>query len=109
MMNILDVSALNALAWDLATSPNSELRNGRIAVLLAEESVARDERKDWSTLDTLAAAYAECGDFAEAIKIQKESLQLVSSEDSVSRTEATLRLRLYESGIPFRQREPQSR
>ena len=39
--------------------------------------------KDYSTLDTLAAAYAELGDFANAIKWEEKALPLVAQEKDV--------------------------
>ena len=52
-------AAQNAAAWILATSPRDEVRNGPLAVHLAERSV--EQAEDADTLDTLAAALAEEG------------------------------------------------
>ena len=51
----------NDYAWFLATSPEAKDRDGREAVRLAERAVR--QRRDCNTLDTLAAAYAEDGQF----------------------------------------------
>ncbi len=71
-----DKSALNALAWLLATCPESEIRNGPKAVAHALKACALDEWKSPELLDTLAAAYAEAGNFAEAEKWSLKSLSL---------------------------------
>jgi hypothetical protein len=96
-----DPEALNNLAWFLATSTDSSLRDGRRAVGFAEQAVAKTERKDWSFLDTLAAAYAEAGDFAKAINAQNEAIALVG--DGKIRNDLEARLRLYQSNSPFRE------
>ncbi len=63
-----NVAALSNLAWLLATSSDSSLRNGSEAVRLAERADAASSRSDKhpTVLRILAAAYAEAGQFAEA-------------------------------------------
>jgi Flp pilus assembly protein TadD len=77
------------------------MRDGRSAVGFAEKAVAKTERKNWSFVDTLAAAYAEAGQFAKAVRIAKEALAL----PNVERAEPglTARLKLYESDSPYRE------
>jgi len=100
----------NDYAWFLATSPEAEDRNGREAVRLAERAVR--QRRDCNTLDTLAAAYAEDGQFEKAVEAQKESIQKLKNLDEETRKEwsnvatlekAEMRLRLYQEGMPFRE------
>ncbi len=55
---------LDELAWLLATYPDSKTRDGTGAVRLVERACALTERRIPALLDTLAAAYAEAGDFA---------------------------------------------
>jgi tetratricopeptide (TPR) repeat protein len=98
-----DVSSLNCLAWILATAP--ELRNGRRAHALAMRAVEIDEGKDWDTIDTLAAAFAETGDYARAIQCQTEAIRLAPAEEH---DELKARLNLYKANKPYRQsRNPQ--
>src|SRR5206468_707307 len=59
---------LNSLAWALATSSDASLRDGRRALELAREAVRLSAERDPATLDTLAAAQAECGQFSEAME-----------------------------------------
>jgi tetratricopeptide (TPR) repeat protein len=69
---------LNAYAWVLATSPVASLRDGALAVRVAERlisSVETDEM-DSAYLDTLAAAHAEAGSFDRAIDAVLRALTL---------------------------------
>jgi len=61
-------------AWSLATSAHDEVRDGKAALALAihENELTRYSR--WRYLDTLAAAYAETGDTASAVKWEEAAL-----------------------------------
>jgi TPR repeat protein len=96
-------SAQNDFAWMLATSTNASLRNGLLAVTFAERAVTATRRRDASFLDTLAAAYAEAGDFEKAEAIQNEAITLL--KDAASKQDYTARLRLYEAKTPYREAE----
>jgi arylsulfatase A-like enzyme/Tfp pilus assembly protein PilF len=75
-------SAANLInyAWVLATVPVDELRDGERAVTTAKRGIALlDGRPGPAYLDTLAAAHAEAGDFARAIQLEREALQLLES------------------------------
>ena len=61
------IGALNNLAWELATSPDDKLRNGAEAVSLAERACELTHYREPEFVGTLAAAYAEAGDFPEAV------------------------------------------
>ncbi len=58
--------AMNDLAWLLATTPNDAVRNRERSLTLARQACEVTEYKQWNTLDTLAAACAENGQFTEA-------------------------------------------
>jgi tetratricopeptide (TPR) repeat protein len=96
-----DVSDLNRLAWFLATCSDSAIRDGRRAVGYAEMAVAKTDRKDPGYLDTLAAAYAEAGEFAKAADVQREAIRLC--QDDKTKDDLTARLKLYESNTPYRE------
>jgi len=70
---------LDELAWLLATYPDSKSRNGTEAVRLAERACVLTERRIPALLDTLAAAYAEAGDFPRAISAAEEALKRAHS------------------------------
>jgi serine/threonine protein kinase/tetratricopeptide (TPR) repeat protein len=67
---------LNEVAWTLATSPYQEIRDGSNAVVLAEKAVAATSRTNVSVMDTLAAAYAEAGQFDKAVATEKKAVVL---------------------------------
>ena len=84
---------LDELAWVLATYPDQKSRDGIEAVRLAERACALTERRIPALLDTLAAAYAEAGDFSNAISTTEEALTLASSSgdnDAVKLSESIL-------------------
>ena len=95
--------AQNEIAWLLATYPDPEVRDGCSAVTYAEKAVAATSRANASYLDTLAAAYAEAGDFAKAVTVQKEAIALLRTEKEIQ--DYSSRLKLYESNTPYRDRE----
>ena len=98
------LTALNRLAWLLATHPKAEVRNGPVAVELAEQTCAMTDRRDPVSLNTLAAGYAEAHRFPEAIGAAQEALALArmaGDESMVARAENLLKG--FQSGQPFRE------
>ena len=91
----------NNAAWILATSRHDRIRNGTLALHLAQRAVAQEESP--GTLDTLAAAYAENGDFTRAIDIQRSAIAALSSETESLREELAGRLAGYEAQEPWRE------
>src|SRR5947209_6340257 len=75
-----DVVLVNQLAWLLATCPDDGVRNGPAAVALATRAAESSAWRDAAVLDTLAAAYAECGSFDEAVRWGEAALALAPSE-----------------------------
>jgi serine/threonine protein kinase/tetratricopeptide (TPR) repeat protein len=99
-----DVQSLRTLAWILATSPYPEVRDGPRAVAYAQKATAATQRKDTAILSALAAAYAEAGDFGQAVRVQQEALALAPSDRR--NADRVARLALFEAGAPFRDRQP---
>ncbi|MBI3860890.1 MAG: tetratricopeptide repeat protein [Planctomycetia bacterium] len=98
-------------AWFLATCPEMKYRDGVKAV--ADAKKMQELWGDWRQLvhyhqDVLAAAYAEAGDFENAIKYQEEALAHVSKPYQTERIsvndkdEYAARLALYRAGRPYR-------
>lgn len=73
-------TAPNGLAWFLATCPLPGFRNGAKAVELATTACGLSGRTNVYSLNTLAAAYAECRDFEQAIRTQTEAIELQRSQ-----------------------------
>jgi len=98
---------LDELAWLLATYPDSKSRDGSEAVRLAERACALTERRIPALLDTLAAAYAEGGDFPRAISVAEEALNDAhSSGDNDAVKLSEIILRSLRGSLPYRQ-EPE--
>jgi tetratricopeptide (TPR) repeat protein len=98
---------LDELAWLLATYPDSKSRDGTEAVRLAERACDLTERRIPALLDTLAAAYAETGDFSRAISVAEEALNRARGSrdnDAVKLTESILASLGH--NLPYRQ-EPE--
>lgn len=75
---------LNNLAWILATSPEPSQRNGVKALELATEVDRLAGEKDAVFARTLAAAYAENGQFTEAIETAQRALSLAIADDNAA-------------------------
>jgi tetratricopeptide (TPR) repeat protein len=97
-----DVSVLNDLARLLATCTDAKVREGNRAVELATRACGMTGRTHTACLDTLAAAYAEVGDFARAVQTQTEAIGKFSPGDP-ELTGFRIRLRLYQAGKPYRE------
>ena len=69
---------LNQLAWMLATAPQPEWRNGQEAVQLANRAVAVTDRRWPPFIETLAAAYAETGQFQIAAQVSQTAYLLAT-------------------------------
>ena len=93
--------AQNTAAWILATSKFDAVRDGARALVYAELSVAQLENA--STLDTLAAAYAETGDYDRARVTQTSAIGRID-ELPPSQHGALFQHRIhYESDRPWRE------
>jgi tetratricopeptide (TPR) repeat protein len=86
-------------AWIYATCSNASFRNGQQAVVDAKAACSIDSWDDWNYIDTLAAAYAETGDFANAVKFEQKAIQ--KAHDVEDRKGAEKRLGLYQQQHPF--------
>ena len=101
------VPLVRRAAWLLATCPDATIRHAADAVSLAERAVRLSGGEDAESLDALAAAQAELGRFADAVRTGRRALTLARAgkRDALSRDLAA-RIALYESGKPFRQGRP---
>ena len=92
--------AHNDYAWLLATTAEADLRNGELALKHAEQAVSQESSPAY--LDTLAAAYAELGRFADAIATQQQAIAAVDSADTQLLEELETHLAAYQAGNPWR-------
>ncbi len=87
-----------------AACPHAKYRDGPKAVQEATLACKLNSWQDANQLQILAAAQAEAGDFAEAVKWQEKAIGLVPASQM---TELQNRLALYLAGKPYRLENPE--
>ena len=87
------------LALHLAAAPDERLRDVEAALEHAEIARHLSGYQSWLYWESLAAAYAEAGRFAEAVTAEQRALALAPAEHQSTRQE---RLTLFQSGTPLR-------
>lgn len=104
-INPNSVTANNNFAWLLSTCPDDAFRDKKKAVTLAENACKLTKNENSFCLGTLAAAYANAGDFKKAIRMQTKSMALKSSQGSSQDelTKSKKLLNLYEAHKPYRE------
>lgn len=88
-------------AWGLATDPDPARRDGRLAVRLARVACEARPAPSARELDVLAGAYAENGQFKEAVKIGGQALEAAGEGAEADAVRA--RLAAYRRGSPYRE------
>ncbi|MCE9520562.1 MAG: tetratricopeptide repeat protein [Verrucomicrobia bacterium] len=105
--NPTEIGALNNLAWIMATNPESSRRHGARALELAQQASQLSGDNHPIVLHTLAAAYAECGRFAEADDVAGRALSQAISQGNNGLAEAIRNARiLYQTQKPMRDIRP---
>lgn len=99
-----DSGVLNNLAWLLATSPDDDIRDGARAVELARKACEATEWRQAHIVSTLAAGYAEQGDFENARKYSRQACETGGVADDVME-QLESELASYEEGKPWRERQ----
>ena len=100
-----DAQSLNLLARALATHPEDSVRSGAEAVQMAEKAASLTGSREPAVLDTLAAAYAEAGRFADAVGTARKALDLARGANQADLArQIESHLRLYENSQPYRER-----
>jgi tetratricopeptide (TPR) repeat protein len=98
----------NDLAWLLATAPEGAPRDPDEAVRIAEELVGAGEEAQANALDTLAAAYAAAGRFAEAVDAGERAVAAArEAGDAGLARAAGRRLQGYRQGRPYTRPQPE--
>ncbi|WP_163934782.1 sel1 repeat family protein [Paraferrimonas sp. SM1919] len=98
-----DITAMGNIVWLLATCPEDDVRNGYLAVKLGLKLVEQ-VGDDPIHLDNLAAAYAEIGDFTNALQWQSKAIAASDEQDEQAQAELQYRLEQYQKGLPYRMR-----
>jgi tetratricopeptide (TPR) repeat protein len=97
-------SLLNNLSWVLATSPEDDVRDGERALELGLKACELTEYKAAHILSTLAAAYAEKGNFEKAIEFSEKAVNLGREENSEQLEQLENELKNYKDGKPWREK-----
>ena len=88
-----------AAAWLMATCPDEHYRNEKLAVDAARKAIQL-EGETFRNLETLAAAQASAGQFAEAKEAQEKAIALAPRGDLVA---AEKRMAMYQRDVAFRE------
>ncbi len=98
-------TAMADQAWLLATCPDAAIRDGKRAVTVAKKACELNNHRTAAHVSTLAAAYAEAGDFKEAVYWQNRVFEFSDYMKSFGNA-ARQRLKLYETGKAFHEPTP---
>ncbi len=90
------------LAWLQATCPDQRCRDGKKAVENAKKGYDLTNGKDCQFNDTLAAAYAESGDFSKAREWEVKAIEVLGAKGAENqKQELRSRLELYKQNKPY--------
>jgi tetratricopeptide (TPR) repeat protein len=99
-----DVQSLVWLARVLAADESAAVRDGPLAVRLAEQANALTGGSHPTVLDSLAIAYAETGRYAEARQAELKAMETAAAaKRQEDLEEFRRRLKLFEAGQPHRE------
>jgi tetratricopeptide (TPR) repeat protein len=96
-------SDVRPLAWLLATCPDPIYRDGLGAIAEAAKDCEQNGNQNSQLLDTLAAAYAEAGQFDQAVHYQRQAVAVHDDKDPEWQTQLETRLELYAHHQPYRE------
>jgi tetratricopeptide (TPR) repeat protein len=94
--------AYQSSAWLMATAPDERIRHPQFALEAAQRAIQLDG-ENYRYLDTLAAAYANAGDFENARAAETKAIELAPADTAQA---YRARLALYEAERPFRDNPP---
>ncbi len=103
-----DSGILNNLAWVLATSPDDKVRNGKRSIELSTQAAKMSEYKQAFILSTLAAGYAETGDFDTAKQWSQKAVDIGSDDPDVKpdvNAQLKKELASYQNKKPWREKQ----
>lgn len=98
-LNPLYTMALQNKAWLLATCPQDDIRDGEAALAAAKKAIDQRGTRVAGDLKALAAAYAESGDFENAVKHQQTVVDMVEADAEAQEKEI---LQMYRAKKAYR-------
>lgn len=99
-----DTGVLNNLAWVLATSPDDGVRNAKRSIELGTKACELTKYEKPHILSTLAAGYAEGGDFETAKKYSAKAVELGAKDEEVDQ-QLKKELESYQEKKPWREKQ----
>jgi tetratricopeptide (TPR) repeat protein len=96
---------LNNLAWVLATSPKEGVRDGKKSLEFGLKACELSDYKEAHILSTLAAGYAESGDFEKAREWSAKAVELGQSEDNEQLEQLKKELESYKENKAWREEQ----
>jgi tetratricopeptide (TPR) repeat protein len=99
-----DTGILNNLAWVLATSPDDAVRSGKRSLEYGLKACELTKYEKPHILSTLAAGYAEQGDWETAIKWSSKAVELGAGEAMVD-DQLKKELESYKEKKPWREKQ----
>ena len=99
-----DTGVLNNYAWVLATSPDDPVRNADRSIELGLKACELTKYQRPHILSTLAAGYAEKGDFETAKKWSAKAVELGAKDDEVDQ-QLKKELESYNEKKPWREKQ----
>ena len=99
-----DTHVLNNLAWVLATSPEDGVRNAKRSIELGLKACELTKYEKPHILSTLAAGYAEKGDWETAKKWSAKAVEMGAKEEEID-SQLKKELESYEQKKPWREKQ----
>ena len=96
------VAAANNLAWLLATNPTASIRHRDRALELATRANQLSGGGNATVLRTLAAAYANAGQFSRAVEVGQLALSLTDRQSPLAKA-LQQEIAGYQAGLPYRE------
>ncbi len=97
--------ALNNLAWVLATSPVDAIRNAPRSLELSARANQLTGETEAHILSTVAAGYAESGDFEKARQFSRLAIEAGQLEENPQLEQLKGELESYEKNEPWREKQ----
>src|SRR5438552_3165163 len=96
------VAAANNLAWLLATNPDASIRHRDRALELATRANQLSGGGNATVVRTLAAAYANAGQFSRAVEVGQIALALTDRQSPLAKA-LQQEIAGYQAGLPYRE------